>query len=384
MALTAESIFLCGWILPICFLDVEMTKEEQDAQINAVWDRLYGDDGDEDLDELDDLSDSEISEDVNYIDLFDDDDGNEEENVQREEEKLLKRLENITIRSQSFNALKRNKKMLEALRNREPDSSEGMEQLWIGAVDAPSAHNIKGSLRLYGVELADNFGEWVYGENSSLDQQQTIEDLASYKARELFKATGLPCVSSQSMWEVEPAKSSQPGPGKSKASFSSGFMTPRTMSGYRFNDIDDRIDTVVEALKPVSDPSRKTRFRSCVCYYDGNMEKYTFCEVEVALFFCRSLKCYIPLSSAITDMVNVLRDTFGFEYQKWLKSKVKEAFIGYRGAGIKLRDRVLKEGRVLPNNIIDVSSFMDSMVDVDLMKECGIELVSIVLLLTKI
>ena len=42
--------------------------------------------------------------------------------------------------------------------------------------------------------------------------------------------------------------------------------------------------------------------------------------------------------------------------------------------GIKLRDRVLKEAKVLPNDIIDVSSFMDSFVDVDSMDECANDL----------
>jgi xanthine phosphoribosyltransferase len=39
-----------------------------------------------------------------------------------------------------------------------------------------------------------------------------------------------------------------------------------------------------------------------------------------------------------------------------------------------LRDRILKEGRVLPNNIIDVSSFMETTLDMDLMEECAAEL----------
>ena len=39
-----------------------------------------------------------------------------------------------------------------------------------------------------------------------------------------------------------------------------------------------------------------------------------------------------------------------------------------------MRDRVLKEAKVLPNDIIDVSSFMDAFVDVDLMDQCGKEL----------
>ena len=43
-------------------------------------------------------------------------------------------------------------------------------------------------------------------------------------------------------------------------------------------------------------------------------------------------------------------------------------------ATVKLRDRVLKEGRVLPNDIIDVSAFMDSKADVNLMDDCAKDL----------
>ena len=40
----------------------------------------------------------------------------------------------------------------------------------------------------------------------------------------------------------------------------------------------------------------------------------------------------------------------------------------------RLKESLLKHGRVLPNNILDVSAFMDSMVDVDLMDACATEL----------
>ena len=66
--------------------------------------------------------------------------------------------------------------------------------------------------------------------------------------------------------------------------------------------------------------------------------------------------------------------TFGLEFQGWLTRKVRESINGESEAGMKLRDRVLKEGKVLPNSIIDVSSFMDSMVDVNLMDDCAQEL----------
>mmetsp|Transcript_9266 Transcript_9266/g.14854 ORF Transcript_9266/g.14854 Transcript_9266/m.14854 type:complete len:235 (-) Transcript_9266:341-1045(-) len=76
-------------------------------------------------------------------------------------------------------------------------------------------------------------------------------------------------------------------------------------------------------------------------------------------------------------MVETLKFTFGLEYQKFLKTRMNDAIYGSATPGrasVKLRDRVLKDGRVLPNDIIDVSKFMDSQVDVDLMDECAQEL----------
>jgi len=336
----------------------EWDEEEQRAQVDAAWDAMYGNDEDNCNDNT---AVSATTEDAasEFAFSFDTDDDVPSAEEAEEERQFLKRLDSITIKSTSFDNVRKNPANLAAL-NRDPDYEEGMDRLWIGAIDQPSVHNLKGMFKPFGVEIAENFGDWEYG--SKKDQQYSIEDLASFKAREVYKATGLPCISSQSTWEVEPSVMAGTG------------MSPRALSGYRFNDIDDRIDMVVEALKPISDPSRKTRFRSCVCFYDGQMELYAYGEVEVDLLFCTSLKCYISLSSAITEISNVLKTTFDFEYQKWLKSKAHEAFVGYRGARIKLRDRVLKDGRVLPNDIIDVSKFMDSMVDVDLMGECGIEL----------
>ena len=40
----------------------------------------------------------------------------------------------------------------------------------------------------------------------------------------------------------------------------------------------------------------------------------------------------------------------------------------------RLKEQLLKNGRVLPNNILDVSAFMDSMIDIDLMDACAAEL----------
>jgi hypothetical protein len=95
------------------------------------------------------------------------------------------------------------------------------------------------------------------------------------------------------------------------------------------------------------------------------------------MHYCNSRRTFISVAQAINGMLQTLQLTFGLEYQKFLKDKVDVAMGSVGGASMKLRDRVLKDGKVLPNDIIDVSTFMDSQVDVNLMDDCALELVSI-------
>ena len=81
--------------------------------------------------------------------------------------------------------------------------------------------------------------------------------------------------------------------------------------------------------------------------------------------------------AAINSMLKSLELALDLQFQKWLRSAANDSTVGgarNNEASMKLRDRVLKEAKVLPNDIIDVSRFMDAFVDVDLMDECGQEL----------
>jgi xanthine phosphoribosyltransferase len=151
-------------------------------------------------------------------------------------------------------------------------------------------------------------------------------------------------------------------------------MNPRILSGYRFNDIGMHVDYICDALRPFSEPTRVTEFKTCLCFYDGEMEVFDYGVAEVDLIFANSLRTFIPVAQAINGMMKTLELSFGLEYQTWFKKRVDKDSKKMGDASIRLRDRVLKEGRVLPNDIIDVSAFMDSMVDVDLMDECAKEL----------
>jgi len=301
--------------------------------------------------------------------------------AEREEKEYLERLSEIRIRSKRLEGARNNPKA-EAYFAREPRAHEGYDRMWVSAIDNVCVQNLA-VFRDYGVEFADNFGDWT--NQIPTDAFATIEDIASYKARQVYNITGLPCIASRTSFDIEPipkemaASLNNVNSNIGRQQQQSGRVVQqqtntRVQSGYRFNDIADHVDYTVEALKPVSEPTRVTRFRSCLCFYDGEMEVFDYGVCDVDLYFCNSRRTFIPMSSAIHEMCKTLKLTFGLEYQKWLKTKVREAMGGHGDATLKLRDRVLKEGKVLPNDIIDVSAFMDSMVDVNLMDECGKEL----------
>lgn len=84
------------------------------------------------------------------------------------------------------------------------------------------------------------------------------------------------------------------------------------------------------------------------------------------------------MSAAINEMLQTCTLTFDLEYQKWLRTRLDKVAIAST-AQVKLRDRVLKEAKVLPNDIVDVSAFMDSMVDVNLMDACAKDLSQLVM-----
>ena len=301
--------------------------------------------------------------------------------AKEEEEEYVTSLSSIAITSPRLENAAVNPKA-EAFFKRPPDELQGFDTMWVAAIDEPCTQNLYGIFSNYGIQFADNFGDWEDGTEE--DSQRSIEDIASYKARKVFQVTGLPCIASRTSFEVEPIRPEDlvdkndnrvPGPGGKKGKNQSQTKSPRAVTGYRFNDIGEHVDRVVQALLPFSEPTRVTRFRSCVCFYDGEIEIFEYGELDCDIYFSGSARTFIPMSSAINSMLKSCELALDLQYQKWLFSKVNTATGGYfSDAGIKLRDRVLKEAKVLPNDIIDVSSFMDAFVDVDLMDQCGKDL----------
>lgn len=294
----------------------------------------------------------------------------DEDDRRKEEEALLKRLATIKISSNRLERARRNEKAAAFFR-REPDEKEGFDRMWVSAIDHACFRNLIGVFQNYGVQFADNFGDW---EDVSIDDGlHTIEDVASFKARQVYEVTGLPCIASRTSFEIEPVPSLNTGSGMDSRSMATS-LNPRVASGYKFNDVGMHVEYICDALRHISEPSRVTRFTSCLCFYDGEIELYSYGVLDCDLVFSNSLRTFIPMSKAINEMLKTLELTFGLEFQKWITKRMDEMTSGLGVASTKLRDRVLKDGRVLPNDIIDVSAFMDSQVDVNLMDECAKEL----------
>lgn len=317
--------------------------------------------------------------------LLDYDEGHPEEaeaEARREEEEYANSLASISMTSGRLENAAVNPRA-KAYFQRPPDERQGYDTMWVSAIDTPCVKNLYGIFSNYGVQFADNFDDWDEGTGEDGDGFRSIEDIASYKARRLYEVTGLPCVASRTSFEVEPIRPEDMDKGTELVVATAGGKkgkqvqkSPRVVTGYRFNNIGEHVDRIVQALLPFSEPTRVTRFRSCVCYYDGELELFEYGELDCALYFAGSMRTFLPMSSAINSMLKSLELALDLQYQKWLRAKINDATGGgaYSDASLKLRDRVLKEAKLLPNDIIDVSSFMDACVDVNLMDQCGKDL----------
>jgi hypothetical protein len=317
--------------------------------------------------------------------MLDYDDEHPEESeaeARREEEEYARSLSSIGMTSPRLENAAVNPRA-DAYFKRPPDERQGYDTMWVSAIDTPCVRNLYGIFSNYGVQFADNFDDWDEGSGEEGDGFRSIEDVASYKARRVYDVTGLPCIASRTSFEVEPIRPEDMDKGSDVVVGAGGGKkakpvqkSPRVVTGYRFNNIGEHVDRVVQALLPFSEPTRVTRFRSCVCYYDGELELFEYGELDCDLYFAGSMRTFLPMSSAINSMLKSLELALDLQFQKWLRAKVNDATGGgaYSDASLKLRDRVLKEARLLPNDIIDVSSFMDACVDVNLMDQCGKEL----------
>jgi hypothetical protein len=265
---------------------------------------------------------------------YDDDHPDEaEKDAAREEEEYIKSLSTIELTSPRLENAAVNPKA-KAFFQRKPDELQGYDTMWVSAIEQPCLQNLHGIFMDYGIQFADNFADWEFG--TEADGFRSIEDIASFKARRVYEVTGLPCIASRTSFEVEPIRPEDlekinddaaailAASGKNIKNMKPPSKSPRVVSGYRFNDVGEHIDHVVQALLPFSEPTRVTRFRSCICYYDGQMEVFEYGELDCDIYFCGSIRTFIPMSQALNTMLKTLQFSLDLQFQKWLTSAVND------------------------------------------------------------
>ena len=81
------------------------------------------------------------------------------EGEQKEKEVYKIRLSRLSIRSERLERARNNPKAMKFFQ-REPIASEGYDRLWVSAIDYVCFNNLIGTFRNYGIQFADNFGDW--------------------------------------------------------------------------------------------------------------------------------------------------------------------------------------------------------------------------------
>lgn len=242
------------------------------------------------------------------------------------------------------------------------------KKVWVSAVHSKMFRHVQAMMADDSVEVIKNYDDYVETEDIL---HMTVEEIAVYKARELHRLTGLPCITERTGFIIHPSWG---------AVFEDDYASengedprgvdPSFDGAYLFNGMTNKVDELVEHVR-YADPRRVCRYGTVTCFFDGQTEVLAYAEAQVDVVLAYPVRIMVPMSMALSNLAKKLRRTPVLQLVKLSEEEeLQETFIG----GQRLREMMLKDGRVLPNGILDVSAFMNSKIDVDLMELCAAEL----------
>lgn len=248
------------------------------------------------------------------------------------------------------------------------NSSPAWLDCWALSVGEQKGFEMKNQYSSVGILIENNFFDFTPAEGcQEAYENATLQEISLVKAKAVYEATGLPCISETSDMSIDPPESGS-------------RINKSLQQGYYTRNVEEEADGMIDRVRPISDENRLVHFNSAAVYYDGEHEITTFKTVHVAMVFATASKSIIAIAGALDEMFIELSKTFGLnmgsprpgspydELQK--RGSTEKVLIG----AILLRDRILREGKVLGDGIIKVSSFVNHKVDTDLMALCGEEL----------
>lgn len=240
--------------------------------------------------------------------------------------------------------------------------------VWMLAVSGNKGFELRNQYSRVGILIDRNFNDFepVQGCKEAYENA-TLEEISTLKARAIYIATGLPAIAETSDLLIEPPES--------------GSRVNKTLQqGYYTRNVNEKADAMIERVRPISDENRITRFNSCVAYYDGEVEIVKRRTVDVAMAFSGARYATIATTAALDELYKEHTRRFRLVLDSHWNGKGsgdgdEEGEEGKVLVGAAmLKDRILRDGKMLDEGIIKVSSFMNHMVDTDLMEVCGEEL----------
>lgn len=252
-----------------------------------------------------------------------------------------------------------------------PAASSPFEEwaaVWALAVSEQRGSELMRQYSRVGIRMDQNFTDFYPVDGcAEAVKDTTLHELTLMKARAVYEGTGLPCIAETLDMSID-------------APESGSRINKSLQQGYYTRNVEEEGDAMIDRVRPISDENRMTRFNSVAVFYDGKHEISTSQTVSVALAFSSVGKASIASAGALDNLFKELSPVFKLslsapEHERSSanvnKNESKEnVFVG----ATLLRDRIMREGKVLGDGIIKVSSFVNHMVDTDLMEVCGEEL----------
>ena len=146
----------------------------------------------------------------------------------------------------------------------------------------------------------------------------------------------------------------------------------------------DEVAQMIQRYQVNSNPEREVVFQSAAVFVDGEKEIFGYWETHSALQIADVSMHLTSLTAAHDDLfvqvcgqlgLKFVGSADGFEDFYELQTMKGEGKLRKKTAGgLLLKEKVLREATVLDADILKVSSFLNHMVDVELMEACGEEL----------
>ena len=244
----------------------------------------------------------------------------------------------------------------------EPFPASEWTHIFVTALTQPSRfEELQSTWANLRVLLAENFDDLQVSDDPAGEPDAVGSALR--KARALYAATGQPSLSETTCCHVAGLASKPP-----------------SETIYR---MDDTVSELITRMRPGSPSEREVIFSSAAAYVDGNATVVGEGSCSFPLGLAGVHHATIATSTALDDLFVNAAEELGLkfvgtdafeEFYKLQTLKKGGKLVRKSGGSLLLKEKIMREATVLDASILKVSSFLNHMVDVQLMEACGEEL----------